>query len=472
MCCIGKCFAAAVLATAAAVLGFNHLTLLDAAQPPKPEAKGASGAKPVDLTALRDAVSAASKRGENVEEIRAALDAFAKVAPSARPGSVPPELQRLRDAVDAAASKGENVEAIAKELAAVERAVAGKSLARPKPEPRPEPKPGLNLPPFPEPAFPDLPNLGGGLPGIDVEAFNKATELRMKAMELMAKNPRDPEARKLLQEANEAMMKAVGGGLRGGMAPLAPLFGELGRVPDRARLGIRMERVPAVAADQLGLEPNAGVVVSMVMPDSAAEKAGLKVHDIVLEFAGKPVDGNLEDFVRRVGEVKAGEKVNLVVLRKGKKVEVKGVELPEAKPAVPNLRVKPLPVAPNLPPNPAFRPPVVRAPAGFGSVSYTNANGSFTLKGSKGDVRYTLTGTVGERGKPTLTGATVEDGGQTHTAESVAKLPGAYRADAEQLLKAIGSRRSPPSALTSPRAAVRGRPARSGTRRPSLPACR
>ena len=99
-----------------------------------------------------------------------------------------------------------------------------------------------------------------------------------------------------------------------------------------------MDRVPAVAAEQLGLEPNTGIAVSLVLADSPAEKAGLKVHDIILEFAGKPVTDNTEDFARRVSEVKAGAKVDLVLLRKGKKVEVKGVELPEGNP----LREPPL----------------------------------------------------------------------------------------------------------------------------------
>jgi S1-C subfamily serine protease len=147
------------------------------------------------------------------------------------------------------------------------------------------------------------------------------------------------------------MLKAVRGGAG---VPVMPLFPDFNRVPDRGRLGIRLERVPAVAADQLGLEPNTGIAVSLVVPNSAAEKAGLKVHDIILEFAGKPVSDNTEDFIRRVGEVKAGEKVDLVVLRKGKKVEVKGVELPEAakpfrvpQPAAPNLLLPGL--LPNLP---------------------------------------------------------------------------------------------------------------------------
>ncbi len=347
---VGKCVAALALVAAA----WAGLSLT--AQEPKPGA-GAKGAKPVDLAALRDAVDTAAKRGENVDEIRTALNAFEKALPNAKAGAVPPELQALRDAVDAAARKGENVEAITKELVAVEMAVAGKSLAKPRPEP-PQPNP-----PFPNPnpvPFPNVPFPGvapGGLPGgIDVEMFNKAMELRKKALEMMIEGRGKPEtqkeAQKLLTEANELMLKAARNG--GGVAPIMPVFPDVGRIPDRARLGVRIERVPAVAADQLGLEANMGIAVTMVTPGSAAEKAGLKVHDIILEFAGKAVNDNTEDFIRRVNEVKTGEKVDLVVLRKGKKVEVKGVELPEAakRPALPPFPQPALPLPGLLPDQP------------------------------------------------------------------------------------------------------------------------
>lgn len=366
----GMCVAVGVLATVAAWLVVAHFDTVEAAPrsgAPAGDAKPANTKDPnaIDLAALRDAVETAAKRGENVDEIRKALDALEKVSPKVTPDKrVPPELQALRDAVDAANRKGENVEAITKELLTIEMAVAGKSLARPKPpEQRPEPPRPVQPPPFQvvpfNPVVPNPGGLGGG--GIDVEMFNKAMELRRKAMELMLKNPRDPEVRKeaekLQAEATELLLKAArGGGLGGGIGvmpivppgfPEFPNFPDAGRIPDRARLGIRLEKVPPLAAEQLGLDPNVGIAVSLVMPGSVAEKVGLKVHDIVLEFAGKPVTDNTEDFINRVNAVKNGEKVDLVVMRKGKKLEVKGVELPAARP----LRLPPQPALP-VPPLP------------------------------------------------------------------------------------------------------------------------
>ncbi|MCS6863684.1 MAG: PDZ domain-containing protein [Gemmataceae bacterium] len=319
-----------------------------AAEQPQPAPK-ATANKPVDLTALREALEADSQRGANVDEITKALEAFEKVLPNVQPGTVPPELQALRDAVDAAARKGENVDRVTKELLAIEMAIAGRSLAKPKPEPQPEPQPNPNnrrprpfVPDLPLPILPD-PGMGdfGIIGGIDVPGFNRAMELRRKATELLMRNPRDPEARKLLAESQELMLKAAGAGRLPRLLPMPPNFPDpigpdVARPAERVRFGIRMERVPAVAAEQLGLEPNTGIVVSSVIPNTVAEKVGLKANDIILEFAGKPVSNDPDEFARRINEAKAGEKFTVVVLRKGKKVEIKDVELPEAGVLVPN----------------------------------------------------------------------------------------------------------------------------------------
>lgn len=316
-----------------------------AAQEPRPSN---SDSKPVDLTALRDALDTAARRGGNVDEVRKALAAFEKAQPTFKPGGVPAELQALRDAVDAAARKGESVAEVEKELAAVETAVTGRPLAKPKQEPPPDPRPDDRPRPFnPNPRvvpFPLLPAPNfGGAGGIDVAAFQKATDLYMKALDAMANNPNDADALKMLAESSDLMMKALGGnggglGALGGAADLQALLGggamfaDLGRVPERARLGVRMEKLNAVTAEQLGLEANVGIAVAGVVPGSAAEKAGLKANDIILAFGGKPVSDNPEDFIRQVNGAKGDEKIDLVVMRKGKKVDVKGVVLPAARP--------------------------------------------------------------------------------------------------------------------------------------------
>lgn len=334
------------------------------AQEPKP----AAGAQPANLSALRDAVETAARKGENVDEVRKALAALEKALPNAKPGSTPSELQALRDAVEAAAKKGENVEAVQKELAAVELVVAGRTLAPPKPA-----APPINPParpnPFNPPAFPLPPDAPEQIfpGGIDPEAFQKANELRMKALDLLVKNPNDPEARRLTAEANALMLKSLmpnlknlegfnGPGLMFPDLDRLPNMNlpDLNRAPDRVRLGIKFEKLAPIVADQLGLAPDVGVAVAGVVPGSVAERAGLKVHDIVIEFAGKPANGNTDEFARQVATAKAGEKLDLAVVRKGKKVEIKGVVLPDlGRPAV----------APAPLPDPAPRAKQVPLPA-------------------------------------------------------------------------------------------------------------
>src|SRR4051812_32107843 len=107
-----------LLAAIALAVGVTWVGMSLTAQEPKPGATD----KAVDLTALKEAVATAAKRGENVDDIRTALAALEKATPAAQAGRVPPELQALRDAVDSAARKGENVEAITKELVVVETA--------------------------------------------------------------------------------------------------------------------------------------------------------------------------------------------------------------------------------------------------------------------------------------------------------------------------------------------------------------
>ena len=115
----------------------------------------AQDGKTPDLTDLRDAVKAASKRGGNMIDVAKALDELEKalakgIAASKedKKAAVPSELTALREAVETAGRKGEKVDAIRKELASIEIALTGKAYERPKVEPPPEP------------SFPIEPNFG------------------------------------------------------------------------------------------------------------------------------------------------------------------------------------------------------------------------------------------------------------------------------------------------------------------------
>ena len=59
-----------------------------------------------------------------------------------------------------------------------------------------------------------------------------------------------------------------------------------------------------------------------VVPGGAAEKAGLKAKDVIVEIAGKPVK-NIGDYMTAMAGQKPGVTIDGVVVRQDKKVTVK-----------------------------------------------------------------------------------------------------------------------------------------------------
>ena len=267
-------------------------------------------------------------------------------------------------------------------------------------------------------------------------------ELRRKALEMMRNNPNNlDESMKLMEEAQKLMLKGLLNG-RGGLA-LPQLMlpnGGLAQVNNRFRLGIRMEPLSDITAEQLGLEGR-GVAVSSVVPGSPADKAGIKPHDIILEFAGKKVSDSPAELAKMVSDVKTGDKVNIVVMRKGKKVEIKGIEIPAAKefPAQ-GLEARPLPLpgiapVPNALPLQIFPNPFQNGQGN--SMSVTNVNGQVTIKARQDGVNYIITGTQGDAGF-TLDKVTITDGDKKPVeVKSVKDVPKEYKEAVDKLLKSV-----------------------------------
>jgi hypothetical protein len=86
---------------------------------------------------------------------------------------------------------------------------------------------------------------------------------------------------------------------------------------EAAYLGVVASGVPAALADHLGLQPGEGIVVSALMPDGPAAKAGLAVHDVVTRVAGQPI-GSAMDLTREIATHKPGETVRIDVIHKAK----------------------------------------------------------------------------------------------------------------------------------------------------------
>jgi RNA polymerase sigma factor (sigma-70 family) len=104
-------------------------------------------------------------------------------------------------------------------------------------------------------------------------------------------------------------------------------------VPVRAeteehRLGIHTTPVSPVLVKQLALEKDRGMLVTRVDAGSAAEKAGLKEYDILLQIDGKPVPGHSDSYQKLLASLKTDTPVDFVVMRGGKQETVKGVSIP------------------------------------------------------------------------------------------------------------------------------------------------
>lgn len=86
--------------------------------------------------------------------------------------------------------------------------------------------------------------------------------------------------------------------------------------------GVKIDGVGETLRDQLSLKEGEGVLVGEVKPGSVAEKAGLKIHDIILKLDGKAV-GDKWEF--RKDALKALEKAEFEVeiFRGGKKETLK-----------------------------------------------------------------------------------------------------------------------------------------------------
>jgi serine protease Do len=74
-------------------------------------------------------------------------------------------------------------------------------------------------------------------------------------------------------------------------------------------------------AEGLNLPRNHGVLLEDVMPDSAAERAGLKVGEVVASIGGKPV-GDVKEFATMLFSYKIGQMAPIGIVRDGKEVIV------------------------------------------------------------------------------------------------------------------------------------------------------
>ncbi len=79
-------------------------------------------------------------------------------------------------------------------------------------------------------------------------------------------------------------------------------------------LGVTLEKVPAAAAEKLGLKEGVGLAIKQVSPDGVGSKMGLQEGDVILEIDGKPAS-DMSAFNQEVTEAKKNKVIRLKIQR-------------------------------------------------------------------------------------------------------------------------------------------------------------
>ena len=85
----------------------------------------------------------------------------------------------------------------------------------------------------------------------------------------------------------------------------------------RGRIGAYIQQMTQDLAKAFNLDETKGIVVTQVVEDSPAQKAGLKQGDVIIEMDGKKVD-KIANFRNRIALTPPGTKVSLTIVRGGK----------------------------------------------------------------------------------------------------------------------------------------------------------
>ena len=92
-------------------------------------------------------------------------------------------------------------------------------------------------------------------------------------------------------------------------------------VVTRGWLGVEPQALTREAAQALALARTDGVLVRALQPDGPADRAGIRVRDVVVEIAGKPTP-DVPQLLARIAELAPGSNAKIKVVRGGKPLDV------------------------------------------------------------------------------------------------------------------------------------------------------
>ncbi|HYG89279.1 MAG TPA: DegQ family serine endoprotease [Azospirillum sp.] len=136
---------------------------------------------------------------------------------------------------------------------------------------------------------------------------------------------------------NTAIFSQTGGNIGIGFAipsglakPIITELRDKGRVT-RGYLGVAIQPLGPDIADALGLGDRSGALVADVPKDSPAAKAGIQPGDVIIEYAGKPVN-EPNALTAMVAQTRPGDTARIVVMRDGQTIPL-DVRIQELQPA-------------------------------------------------------------------------------------------------------------------------------------------
>jgi len=89
----------------------------------------------------------------------------------------------------------------------------------------------------------------------------------------------------------------------------------------RGWLGVQIQEIDDDLADSLGIESGTGALVADVVPDSPADKAAVRIGDVITVFDGQAVDSP-KGLSRLVADARPRDKARMTILRDGKVLNV------------------------------------------------------------------------------------------------------------------------------------------------------
>lgn len=89
----------------------------------------------------------------------------------------------------------------------------------------------------------------------------------------------------------------------------------------RGFLGVVLQQVDKTMADKFGMKKPKGALISDVVKDSPADKAGIKRGDILLYVDGKELE-DIADTINKISNTEIGKEIKIKLLRDKKEVEI------------------------------------------------------------------------------------------------------------------------------------------------------